>query len=317
MDMSIFDILKTAKMPVGKKIHKLGTVKINAVESTPVVWEGRLLRFEWVRNAAWSAAGGITRKHGYYCFVDMETEEVVAEVGEDNAFGSCYAEGGKMYVHGVRGEGGGNVLETFVSSDLVHWEKHVGLTLSEELGIYNTSVCRGERGYVMAVEVDGKHPCVGNPYTCIFATSEDLIHWELLDPMEYCYTRERYSACPCIRYVDGYYYVIYLEMIPWHHFVPYIVRSRDLKKFEMAVKNPVMWYDDDDKKVIRPERFTAEELDYIQNAVDTNNSDFDMCEYNGKTVITYSWGNQWGKEFLALAEYDGPNDEFLRSFFLD
>ena len=61
--------------------------------------------------------------------------------------------------------------------------------------------------------------------------------------------------------------------------------------------------------------FNPEELHYIANAVDCNNSDFDMCEFECKTVITYSWGNQHGKEFLALAEYDGTNEEFLKSFF--
>lgn len=53
----------------------------------------------------------------------------------------------------------------------------------------------------------------------------------------------------------------------------------------------------------------------ILDAVDCNNSDIDMCEINGKTLITYSWGNQLGKEFLALAEYNGTNEEFLKSFF--
>ena len=36
----------------------------------------------------------------------------------------------------------------------------------------------------------------------------------------------------------------------------------------------------------------------------------------GKTVIMYSWGNQHGKEFLAMAEYDGSLQELLESFFL-
>ena len=76
-----------------------------------------------------------------------------------------------------------------------------------------------------------------------------------------------------------------------------------------------MWPDYNDKTVIHPERFTKEELDYIENAVDCNNSDIDMCEINGKTLITYSRGNQLGKEFLAFAEYDGTNEEFLKSFF--
>jgi hypothetical protein len=139
----------------------------------------------------------------------------------------------------------------------------------------------------------------------------------MLDTMDYSYCRDRYTACPCLRYVDGYYYIICLESAPFHRWIPYIARSRDLKEYELGVINPVMWFDNEDKKVICPERFTAEELDYIAHAVNCNNSDFDMCEYRGKTVITYSWGNQYGKEFLALAEYDGTQEEFLKSFFAD
>ena len=56
-------------------------------------------------------------------------------------------------------------------------------------------------------------------------------------------------------------------------------------------------------------------LDYIEHAVDCNNSDFDLCCFAGKPHIVYSWGNQYGKEFLALAEYDGTMEEFLQSFF--
>jgi hypothetical protein len=149
----------------------------------------------------------------------------------------------------------------------------------------------------------------------VFAESADLISWTMLDMMQYSYSRRRYTACPCIRYVDGFYYMIYLEGAPCHRWLPYIVRSRDLKEFELGLTNPIMWPDDDDKKVICPERFTEEELSYIENAVNCNNSDFDMCDYNGKTLITYSWGNQYGKEFLALAEYNGSSEEFLKSFF--
>ena len=94
-----------------------------------------------------------------------------------------------------------------------------------------------------------------------------------------------------------------------------IPRSRDLKEFEPGLTNPIMWPDDDDKKVIRPERFTEEELSYIENAVNCNNSDFDLCDHGGKTLITYSRGNQYGKEFPAPAEYNGSSEEFLKSFF--
>ena len=307
--------LKIARMGQRKRLRKLGTVKINAVEATPVVWNGKLLRFEWERNAQWGKPGGVERDVGYYHFVDMETEAPLEPFAMDHSFGCCYAENGKMYVHGVRGGGGGNILDCFVSTDLKSWEASVALTLQDDINIYNTSVCKGDGRYIMAIEIGGKNPAVGKAFTCIFAESSDLIHWSLLDMMEYSYSRDRYTACPCIRYVDGFYYMIYLESAPLHRYIPYIVRTRDLKEFELGITNPVMWPDDLDKQVICPERFTAEELDYIEHAVNCNNSDFDMCCHNGRTVITYSWGNQYGKEFLALAEYDGSEEEFLKSFF--
>ena len=44
-------------------------------------------------------------------------------------------------------------------------------------------------------------------------------------------------------------------------------------------------------------------------------SDLDMCEWNGKLVCLYSWGNQRGCEFSALAEANCTEKEFFESFF--
>ncbi len=307
--------LKNARVGRRKRLKKIGTLKVNAVEATPVVWGDRLLRFEWVRNQQWSGAGGIERKFGCYHFVDMETETSLGEFAEDHAFGCCYAENGKMYVLGVRGGGGSTIVDCFVSSDLKNWESFEVLTFPENIRAYNTSVCKAEGKYIMSIEIGGGNPAVGIGFTCVFAESTDLINWKMLDMMEYSYSRDRYTAAPTIRYYDGYYYIICLESAPFHRWVPYIARSRDLKEYELGVTNPIMWPDDDDKIVIHPERFTKEELDYIEHAVDCNNSDVDLCDYKGKTIIIYSWGNQYGKEFLALAEYDGTEAEFLKSFF--
>lgn len=304
-------------MPVRKTLQKLGTVKISVVETTPVVWNGRLLRFEWSRNSEWGAPGGVKRQVGCYYFIDMETEQIVSEFAEDHAFGCAYTENGKMYVHGVRGSGGGNVIDTFVSDDLQHWEQSETLVFPEHIHVYNTSVCKADGRYIMAIEIGGKDPIVGKSFTCVFAESADLVTWSMLDTMEYSYSRDRYTACPCLRYYDGYFYIICLESAPFHRWIPYIARSRDLREYELGERNPVMWFDDNDKIVMNPERFTAAQLDYIANAVNCNNSDFDMCDYNGKTVITYSWGNQYGKEFLALATYDGTQEDFVKSFFAE
>lgn len=45
--------LQSIESPLRKPIVKHGTIAIGVVETTPVVWEGRLLRFEWVRNHGW------------------------------------------------------------------------------------------------------------------------------------------------------------------------------------------------------------------------------------------------------------------------
>lgn len=307
--------LRNGRISRKKRLKKLGTVKINTVETTPVVWQDRLLRFEWVRNKNWGASGGVERSVGCYQFVDMENEQTVCAFAEDHSFGCCYAENGKMYVVGVRGEGGGSVLDLFVSEDLQSWESREVLTFPEGISLFNTSLCKGDGRYILAIEIGGSHEAVGRPFTCVFAESDDLLHFRMLDMMEYSYSRERYTACPCIRFADGFYYMIYLEGAPCHRWLPYIVRSKDLKEFELGLTNPVMWHSDEDKQILCPERFTPEELDYIEHAVNCNNSDFDLCEYQGKTIITYSWGNQLGKEFLALAEYEGSPEEFLKSFF--
>ena len=62
-------------------------------------------------------------------------------------------------------------------------------------------------------------------------------------------------------------------------------------------------------------KLTTDQWEMIARAVDLNNSDVDLCEFQGKTVITYSWGNQKGTEFLAEAVYDGTLASFLKGLF--
>ena len=310
--------LRSLKMPARKTLQKRGTIAVAVVEATPVVWKGELLRFEWMRNNEWDTAKVNIRTEGFYHFVHMETNVPTPGFAYDHAFGCCHVEDEIMYVHGVRGPGGGNVLDAFWSSDLVHWQEKEILRLPEDVKIFNTSVCKGDDGYIMAIEIGGQnHPWVGRNFTCIFAKSTDLLNWELMDPMTYSYDKSRYTACPVLRYVNGWYYMICLEALPVSRYVPYITRTKDFESFEMGHYNPVMWFDDNDRLVEHPEWFTEEHLEYIANSPNCNVSDLDICDYNGKTIILYSWGNQMGNEFLACAEYDGSSEEFLESFYVN
>ena len=55
----------------------------------------------------------------------------------------------------------------------------------------------------------------------------------------------------------------------------------------------------------------------IAHAVNVNNSDIDFCEWQGRLIINYSWGNQQGVEHLAEAIYDGTESQFLSGWFPD
>ena len=69
-------------------------------------------------------------------------------------------------------------------------------------------------------------------------------------------------------------------------------------------------------KIANP-KLTIQQREIVKNAQNLNNSDIDFCEYKGRTIITYSWGNQRGTEFLAEAFYEGTVESFLRGFFPD
>ncbi len=75
-----------------------------------------------------------------------------------------------------------------------------------------------------------------------------------------------------------------------------------------------MRHSQDDKRIANPS-LTVEQRNMIAGAVNINNSDVDLCEFEERTVINYSWGNQRGTEFLAEAEYDGGLENLFSSFF--
>ena len=76
----------------------------------------------------------------------------------------------------------------------------------------------------------------------------------------------------------------------------------------------MMYSEAEDKQIANP-FLTIEEQQQIADALDINNSDVELCEFNGRTIIYYSWGNQRGMEFLAEASYEGTLASFLQAWF--
>jgi hypothetical protein len=288
-------------------IRKLGTIDCDLVEATPIVFRGRLCRFEYVRTGY---AGNRTGE-SYFRFVDHSTGDVSAPFARGYHLGNVFVERDVLYVTGTNIWDGERV-DLFVSADMESWETRNALSLPG-CGIFNTSMCRAEDRYVMMFEV-GKPPEVaGVRFTARFAVSADLQSWELTPP-ECTYSKERYTAPHCLRYLDGHYYNFYLEAHPGPWYDQRVVRSRDLVTWQPSPLNPVLEASDEDR-IIADSRITDEERARIATAVNLNNSDIDFCEYEGRVIINYSWGNQQGVEHLAEAVFDGTRQEFLLGWY--
>src|SRR4051812_26425713 len=177
-------------------IRKLGTLDLGMVETTPLVFRDRLYRFEYVRKDHHANETG----DSYFQFIDVETGKAITAFAKGYDLGCAYVEGATMWVFGVDNWDGENIA-VFRSRDLEHWQRHRALTLPG-WGLFNTSVCKAGDRYVMAIEVGKPPQVVGVPFTMRFAESKNLLDWRLL-PEACVYTKERYSACPALRFCDG------------------------------------------------------------------------------------------------------------------
>ncbi len=292
----------SAKKPL---IRKLGTIDCDLVETTPIVFHDRLYRFEYVRAKYQPNTTG----DSYFRFIDVASGEPTPSFAVGYHLGSAMVEGDTVYVTGTNTWGGQRV-EIFASKDLKHWDTFNALNLPG-FGIYNTSMWRAGDKYVLMFEIGKPSEEAGAAFTARFATSADLKHWELTPP-ECNWTKIHYSAPHALRYLDGFFYVFYLHS--HNGYEMRVVRSRDLIHWELSPLNPVLRASEDDKKIANP-KLTAAQRERIAKARNLNNSDLDLCEFQGKVVIYYSWGDQQGIEHLAEAVFDGTLEELLRGFF--
>jgi len=308
--MQINDFMKVIEKGHSRRYipaKKRGIIGVRLAEATPLVWNGRLYRFEWYRLPL------IARLHSYYeesmgemCFrfVDFETGDYSKSFAYGYTFGSAYEENGTLYALGTLG----GRIDIFVSGDMESWEQRTIIDLPGT-ELYNTSLCKCPEGYILAFET-GPYP-----FTINFACSADIIHWDIMPMDEYAWGKDFYAACPTIRWYDGWYYLLYGEELPRYRYAMYIARTKDFKTMELGIQNPIFYATDEDRYIEHPEKFTQKELELLELTTDVGDLDFDLCEFNGKTIITYTWGNQMGDEFLNWAEYDGPMGEFLKSHF--
>src|SRR3954471_2601098 len=75
------------------QIRKLGTLDLDMVETTPVVFRGRLDRFEYVRKDYHANTAG----DSYFRFIDVATGKPTLAFALGYDLGCVYAEGDSMW----------------------------------------------------------------------------------------------------------------------------------------------------------------------------------------------------------------------------
>jgi len=255
-------------------------------EISPFLWNGRLCQMECHRPAR----GGSVED--YYLLVrDVETGDEMARFAEGYGLACCLAQDGVFYAFASRfADSNWNDVTMFTSQDFKTWEQKVVIEQENE-HLFNSTVCKGPNGFVMAYESnDPTYPA----FTTKFAESPDLETWTKLP--DATFGTNRYTACPCIRYVGGYYYVLYTEhRNPAHVYEMYVTRSKDLLTWELSSANPVL---------------APEGLD---EGIDA--SDPDIIEYGGKTYLYYAVGDQLTWMNFKRTEYAGTEQQFFEHWY--
>ena len=274
------------------RLTKLPFAISKAMENTPVVFNGQPLLVLNHRDDTKNNTDDYT-KSMYLNIIDLNTGDEVCRFGEGYSFANALVNGPELHVFASKGSNHNwfQSLYHFSSRDLKTWKREPAIEKEPNEHLFNASVCRDEKGFLMAYE--SNKPV---QFCFKFARSQDLLHWEKLPDLVFTGVNHEYSACPVIRYFSPYYYVIYLHSPIQGHkgYVSFLARSKDLVTWELSPFNPIL------------EAGPGEGI---------NNSDVDLFEWEGGTYITYATGDQatWGA--VRMAFYDGTMEDFFSSHF--
>ncbi len=270
------------------------------MENTPVVFGSRLLLVQNERS------NKPEEQEKCYLFIeDLATGAEVARFGTGFSFVNALVNGNELNVFASlnTNKEWTKDIYRFWSTDLKTWKRELAIARDGDEHLFNNSICRDERGYLMAYE--SEKPV---KWSFRFARSKDLSKWEKIRDIEFSDLAEKsFCACPAIRYFAPYYYVVYCiernkavglrytYRRPETLYVVTVARSKDLVTWEVS-----------------PTKYPM--LDPVEGE-GINNSDADLFEVEGKTYVYYAIGDQatWGT--IRVAMYAGPMKEMLESYF--
>ena len=300
--------------PAQPVVRKLGTFDIFIVEANPVVFKGRPWLMEYIR---WMRPDkryrGNDTGDSYFRFRDLEDMTTTTPpFAKGLHMGNAFVDGDRVVVTAVEDWGKGRFYQT-ESTDLVHWTEPRVILENPAWAGYNTTICRADGRYLLAFELGAPKEAVGvEKFTMCFAESKDLREWKVVEGASM--GREFYTGGPMLRYFDGWFYFFHLGGSYEKGFNTRVRRSRDLKYWELSPAYAIA-YGSEDKQLHPKGVFSTAERAAIARAENINASDLDMCEFGGRLLLFYTWGDQRGHEFSALAEADCTEKEFCESFF--
>lgn len=303
------------------KIKKLGACSPNG-EMTPFTWNGRLMRLELA-----DPSRGVDISGGTAAIRDVESGEFLSYFAEDSYYHSAFIEDNVVYVTGVDKKRR-DTIRLYESRDLKTWTSRDLLT--NPGWIYFNSQIAGNKevGYYIILEsgphvypvemwdTDYPRKFIGNKgWTMFFAKSTDLVNWEFLD-YDQPFSKDEGTGGPCLKYSDGWFYLLADCLLPRKIFTNYMYRTKNFKDWYVGYYNPIMMPSDEDRQ-ISPHytEITEEEKERLKTAFHVNNTDLDVCDWNGKTYINFACGNQLGNYWMAEAICDMPLKDFLKSYF--
>jgi alpha-L-fucosidase len=274
------------------QMERLSIIPNVGAETAPIIFNGVKYLISFTGREGIAGGGG-------FIVFDWQGNIVTKISAPRMATGSAIVVDGVVYVFastGVTLQGTltlGNQILMSKSADLFNWSAPVvAYQLPANVGSGNTSVTQTPEGFVMAYDFD-------NPryfkYSYRFLFSTDLVNWS---PIGGTFRAHQYTSCPSIRWVNGEYYLFFLDMAAIPGYTAYftkLARSKDLSSFEEQT-SPY--------SVISPGLGEG-----------TAVTDLDLIEENGQTFFIYSAGDQltWGEEHLA--RYNGTLIDFVKLFF--
>lgn len=142
------------------------------------------------------------------------------------------------------------------------------------------------------------------PFTFKYFVSDDLLHWQRVPNA--IYGRDKYVGGPALYYEGGYYYTLYLHNLGNKRYETRVTRAKDLVNWQDAPDGrPFLTFDPNHRNLpLRPS--------HLQ---ESNASDAELCEWNGKTLVYFTGSDQVIAGDLQWAEFDGTARELLEHFY--